>query len=180
MAAATTVTSSQRARHARRRSFDVAFAVGGVVVVALAGGLADVGAGVVGVAAGAGVALGASVPVAVASAVVGVAVAAGVVAAGAGVVGVAVVVAVAVVGAVARSADGSVPIVTSYRMIDRNDHTWADWVRDMVYACFPCGEGFWRGGGRGPAAGWVGAGFPSPRVGSLSWSGLRAPTGANA
>jgi hypothetical protein len=36
--------------------------------------------------------------------------------------------------AVARvgSAGSSVAIVTSYRMIDRNDHTWADWVRDMV------------------------------------------------
>jgi hypothetical protein len=30
-----------------------------------------------------------------------------------------------------------VAIVTSYRMIDRNDHTWADWVCDMVYGCFP-------------------------------------------
>jgi hypothetical protein len=41
--------------------------------------------------------------------------------------------------AVARvgSAGSSVAIVTSYRMIDRNDHTWADWVCDMVYACFP-------------------------------------------
>jgi hypothetical protein len=36
--------------------------------------------------------------------------------------------------AVARvgSAGSSVAIVTSYRMIDRNDHTWADRVRDMV------------------------------------------------
>ena len=41
--------------------------------------------------------------------------------------------------AVARvgSAGSSVAIVTSYRMIDRNDHTWADWVCDMVYGCFP-------------------------------------------
>ena len=35
------------------------------------------------------------------------------------------------------SAGDSVAIVTSYRMIDRNDHTWAGWVRDMVYVCFP-------------------------------------------
>jgi hypothetical protein len=36
--------------------------------------------------------------------------------------------------AVARvgSAGDSVAIVTSYRMIDRNDHTWAGRVRDMV------------------------------------------------
>ena len=41
--------------------------------------------------------------------------------------------------AVARvgSAGSSVAIVTSYRMIDRNDHTWADRVCDMVYHCFP-------------------------------------------
>ena len=62
---------------------------------------------------------------------------------GAGVVGggvaeVAAGVAVAEV-AVARvgSAGSSVAIVTSYRMIDRTDHTWADWVCDMVYGCFP-------------------------------------------
>jgi len=36
--------------------------------------------------------------------------------------------------AVARvgSAGDSVAIVTSYRMIDRNDHTWTGRVRDMV------------------------------------------------
>jgi hypothetical protein len=41
--------------------------------------------------------------------------------------------------AVARvgSAGSSVAIVTSYRMIDRNDHTWADRVCDMVCGCFP-------------------------------------------
>jgi hypothetical protein len=44
--------------------------------------------------------------------------------------------------AVARvgSAGSSVAIVTSYRMIDRIDHTWAGRVRDMVYPCFSCGE----------------------------------------
>jgi hypothetical protein len=66
---------------------------------------------------------------------------------GVGVVVAGVVVAAGVVGggvavaevAVARvgSAGSSVAIVTSYRMIDRNDHTWADWVCDMVYGCFP-------------------------------------------
>jgi hypothetical protein len=57
---------------------------------------------------------------------------------GGGVAEVAAGVAVAEV-AVARvgSAGSSVAIVTSYRMIDRNDHTWADWVCDMVYGCFP-------------------------------------------
>jgi hypothetical protein len=52
--------------------------------------------------------------------------------------------------AVARvgSAGDSVAIVTSYRMIDRNDHTWADWVCDMVYACFPCGAGGFGGAAR--------------------------------
>jgi hypothetical protein len=34
------------------------------------------------------------------------------------------------------SAGDSVAIVTSYRMIDRNDHTWAGWVRDMVWPRF--------------------------------------------
>jgi hypothetical protein len=46
-----------------------------------------------------------------------------------------------------------VAIVTSYRMIDRNDHTWADRVRDMVYACFPCEEGGFGAVAGGPDGG---------------------------
>jgi hypothetical protein len=59
---------------------------------------------------------------------VGVVVAGGVGAVVAGSAEVAADVAVARVG----SAGDSVAIVTSYRMIDRNDHTWAGRVRDMV------------------------------------------------
>jgi hypothetical protein len=139
MAAATTVTSSQRARQARRRA---ALAAAVLAVVAVLAGVA-----VLAVVAGVVVA---GVVVAVCCAVVeGFGVVVGVVdgdgvvvvvddVAGGGVAegcagGAVAEVAVARVG----SAGSSVAIVTSYRMIDRNDHTWGTGFATWFTRVFP-------------------------------------------